>query len=165
MKLNIRHEYDCTPARFWEMYWDDEFAAMLREGSTVQRDVVDDRTEGSLSIQRIRFTPERELPSAVAAIIGSKKLVYEQQNEYDPDNGVLRWQVVPTFLPDKLEAAGTVRVEDLGDGRCAQIIEGEITVRVAFIGGQIEKAVVGEVEKSWEKTAETGRKWLQRHTA
>jgi len=165
VKLNIRHEYDCTPARFWEMYWDEEFASMLQEGSTVQRDVVDERTEGSVQVQRIRFTPDRELPSAVASIIGSKKLVYEQENRYDPDAGLLRWEVVPTFLPDKLKAAGTVRVEDLGDGRCVQLIDGEITVKVAFIGGQIEKAVVAEVEKSWAKTAETGREWLRRHTA
>jgi len=162
VKLNIRHEYDCTPARFWEMYWDEEFASMLKEGSTVQREVVDERTEGSLSVQRIRFTPERELPSAVGAIIGSNKLVYEQENKYDAEQGVLYWEVVPTFLPGKLKAAGTVRVEDLGNGRCAQIIEGDISVKVAFIGGQIEKAVVAEVEKSWAKTAETARRWLKR---
>ncbi|MEM6929792.1 MAG: DUF2505 domain-containing protein [Myxococcota bacterium] len=163
--MNIRHEYDCTPERFWEMYWDDEFASMLKEGSTVQRDVVEERTEGSLSIQRIRFTPERELPSAVSAIIGSKKLVYEQENKYDADKGVVHWEVVPTFLPDKLKASGTVRVEDIGDGRCAHIIVGYISVKVAFIGGQIEKAVVGEVDKSWATTAEKGREWLRRHSA
>lgn len=162
MKLNIRHEYDCTPAQFWEMYWDDEFAAMLSEGSTVQREVVDERTEGALSVQRIRFTPDRELPSAAAAIIGSSKLVYEQENAYDAAKGEMRWQVVPSFLPDKLKAAGTMRVEDIGGGRCAQVIEGDISVKVAFIGGQIEKAVVGEVEKSWQKTAETARRWLAR---
>ena len=113
-------------------------------------------------MQRIRFTPEQELPSAVASLIGSKKLVYEQENKYDPGNGVLQWEVVPSFLPGKLQARGTVRVEDLGDGRCAQIIDGDIAVKVMLIGGQIEKAVVAEVEKSWERTAETGREWLRR---
>ncbi|MEN0065764.1 MAG: DUF2505 domain-containing protein [Myxococcota bacterium] len=165
MKLNIRHEYDCTPAQFWTMYWDDEFAAMLQEGSTVQRDIVDERTEGALSVQRIRFTPDQELPTAVASIIGSKKLVYEQENKYDAEKGILHWEVVPSFLPGKLTAAGTVRVEDLGDGRCAQIIDGDIKVNVSFIGGRIEKAVVAEVEKSWAKTAETGREYLRQRTA
>lgn len=165
MKLNIRHEYDCTPQQFWTMYWDDEFAEMLQEGSTVQRDVVDERTEGDLSIQRIRFTPDRELPSAVAKMIGTSKLAYDQENKYDEANGVLHWEVLPSFLPDKVKAAGRVTVEDLGNGRCAQVIDGEINVKVTFIGGQIEKAVVAEVEKSWAKTAETAREWLRRHTA
>ncbi len=165
MKLHIQNTFDCTPARFWEMYWDDDLDAMLNEGSTVQRELLEERTDGDLLIRRLRFTPERELPAAAASLLGASKLVYEQENAWDRSNSVLQWKVIPTILPGKLDAQGTFKVSPLGADRCEQIVEGVISVNVRFIGGQIEKAVIAEVEKSWNRTAETCRTWLQRHGA
>ncbi|MBX2796596.1 MAG: DUF2505 domain-containing protein [Myxococcales bacterium] len=163
MKLNIRQTFPCSPARFWEMYWSDSLDAMLNEGSTVQRDVLEEREDGDVLIRRLRFTPEQELPRAAASLLGSSKLVYEQENRFDRSNGVLHWEVIPTILPGKLEAKGTVEVHPAGDGQCEQVVAGDITVNVRFIGGQIEKAVVAEVEKSWNRTAEVCRSWLREH--
>ena len=165
MKLDIRHTFDCTPARFWEMYWSDELDAMLNEGSTVQRELLEERREGGVLVRRLRFTPERELPAAASSLLGASKLVYEQENRWDEANSVLQWRVIPTILPGKLDAHGTLEVRPLGADRCEQVVVGDITVAVRFIGGQIEKAVVAEVEKSWERTAQTCRAWLQKFGA
>ena len=164
MKLDIRHTFPCSPARFWEMYWDDELDAMLNEGSTVQRDVVEERTEGAVVVRRLRFTPDQELPSAAASLLGTNKLTYEQENRYDPDAGRLDWTLIPTFLPGKIKAAGAVEAHPAGDDQCEMVVSGEIKVNITFIGGQVEKRVVAEVERSWNRTAETCREWLRRHT-
>ncbi len=163
MKLDIRHRYDCTPARFWEMYWDDDLDAMLREGSTIQRDVVEEREEGEVLIRRLRFTPQQELPSVAAGILGTNKLVYEQENRFDRGAGVLHWSVMPTILPGKLDARGTVEVSAVGESACEQRVLGDIAVRIPLVGGRVEKAVVAEVEKSWNRTAEACREWLKKH--
>ncbi|HHO54310.1 MAG TPA: DUF2505 domain-containing protein [Deltaproteobacteria bacterium] len=165
MKLHIQHTFNCTPTRFWEMYWDDDLDAMLNEGSNIQRDLLEERTEGDVLIRRVRFTPERELPAAAAKLLGTNKLVYEQENAWDRSNSVLHWKVIPTILPGKLDAQGTFAVSPLGDAQCEQLVQGVISVNVRFIGGQIEKAVIAEVERSWNRTAETCRTWLQRHGA
>ena len=165
MKLDIRHQFDCTPARFWEMYWDDELDAMLNEGSSFDRDVVDEREEGDVLIRRLRFTPHQELPAAGAALLGTAKLVYEQENRFDRSTNTLHWKVEPTILPGRLTAGGTVEVNPRGDQGCEQVVAGEIVVNVMMIGGRIEKAVVAEVEKSWNRTAEVCRAWLQKHGA
>ncbi len=164
MKLDIRHTFDCTPERFWEMYWSDELDAMLNEGSTIQRDLLEERREGDVLVRRLRFTPERELPAAAASLLGASKLVYEQENRFDRANSVLHWQVIPTILPGKLDARGKLEVRPTSGG-CEQVVTGDITVQVRFIGGQIEKAVIAEVEKSWNRTAETCRAWLQKFGA
>lgn len=162
MKLFVRHTFDCTPERFWEMYWDPAFDEALRRDAAVRRDVLEERTEGTVSIRRLRFTPERELPGPVASLIGTNKLVYEQENRWDSSSGTMDWKVIPTFLPGKLDAGGQFRVRAIPGG-CEQVVEGDITVNVRFIGGQIEKSVVAEVERSYEKTAATCREWLKSH--
>lgn len=160
MKLYVRNAFDCTPGRFWEMYWDDAFDELVRKEAAVQRDILEERTEGDVLIRRVRFTPDRELPGPVATFLGAKKLVYEQENRWDKSNGTMYWKVIPTILPGKLDAKGTFRVVGTPDG-CEQVVEGDISVNVMFIGGQIEKAVIAEVEKSYEKTAATCREWLK----
>ena len=162
MKLFVRHTFDCTPERFWQMYWDPEFDAMLQKEAGVTRELLEERKEGDVVVRRLRVIPDRELPSAASAVIGTKKLVYEQENRWDERNGVLQWRILPTILPGKLDAKGSFRV-NATPGGCEQLVEGDITVNVRFIGGQVEKAVVGEVEKSYERTAATCREWLRRH--
>jgi hypothetical protein len=164
VKLLVRHTFDCTPERFWQMYWDPEFDAMMRRNAAVQRELLEERREGDVVVRRLRITPERELPAAASALVGAKKLVYEQENRWDERNNVLHWRVIPTVLPGKLDAHGNFRVNAVPGG-CEQVVEGEINVNVRFVGGQIEKFVVAEVEKSYEKTAATSREWLAKHPA
>jgi hypothetical protein len=165
MKLNVRHRFDCSPETFWKMYWDDAFDAQLRKESAVQRDVLEERTEGDVLVRRVRLTPDRELPGPVATLLGAKKLVYEQENRWDRATSTMHWRVIPTILPGKLDAQGTFRVVAAAGGGCEQVVEGNISVNVMLVGGQIEKAVVAEVEKSYAKMAETSREWLRTHPA
>lgn len=164
MKLLVRHRFDCTPERFWQMYWDPDFEAALRQQAAVQRELLEERREGDVVVRRLRFTPDRELPAAAAAVLGARKLVYEQENRWDERARVLHWRVIPTLLPGKLDAHGQFRVEAVPGG-CEQLVEGDIQVNVRFVGGQIEKLVVAEVEKSYDKTAASCREWLAKHPA
>lgn len=162
VKLYVRHTFPCDPETFWRMYWDDDFDAMMRRESTVERELLEQREVGGVLIRRVRFTPQRELPGPAAKVLGSKKLIYEQENRWDREASRMNWRVVPTVLPGKLDAKGTFVVKPAAGG-CEQIVDGEITVNVMFIGGQIEKAVVAEVEQSYDKMAVVAREWLQKH--
>lgn len=162
MKLDIRHTFACTPQRFWEMYWDDALDEMMRESSKLQRELVEERTEGEIAVRRLRFIPDKELPAAAARLVGAKKLIYEQENRYDAARGVLDWRMLPTVLSGKLDAAGSLRVEPRGEADCEQVVTGDIRVNVPFIGGQIERAVLAEVQRGWDRAAETYRAWLTR---
>ena len=110
MKLFVGTSSHCTPARFWEMYWDPGLDEALRRDAAVTREVLEERTEGQVLIRRLRFTPDRELPGPVATLIGAKKLVYEQENRWDRATGTMHWKVIPTVLPGKLEAKGVFKV-------------------------------------------------------
>jgi hypothetical protein len=159
VKLAVRHRFDCTVDQFWDMYWDPVFDQELQKEAGISREVLEERREGPVSIRRVRITPDRELPGPVASLLGSKKLIYEQENRWDEEKRVLHWRVVPTFLPGKLDAAGTMTVRPSGSG-CEQVVDGSITVKVMLIGPRIEQGVVDEVSKSYERAAATCRRWL-----
>ena len=162
MKLHVRHEYPCSPERFWEMYWHDSFDAVLDANSDAKRELIEMKDEGGVLYRRLRFTPNRTLPKPVAKILGSDKLVYEQENFWHKADSIMKWKVLPTVLPGKIRAEGTFEVTPQGSG-CVQEVRGDIEVNIRFIGGQVEKAVVEQVEKAYVKIAEAGRQWLKDH--
>jgi hypothetical protein len=165
MKLDVRHFYPCSTERWWDMYWDDGFDAMLMKDSTVDREVVEEHEEGGKFIRRLRFTPKAELPGPVAKIVGAKKLVYEQVNTFDRKNGVMHWKVLPSFMDaSKFTAEGTLRADPTGSG-CESVASGDITVNVRFIGGQIEKQVVSQIKEAYDRMALAGKEWLAANPA
>jgi len=162
VKLLVRNRFDCTPTRFWEMYWSDSFDEMLSAGSDVKRELLEERDEAGVNVRKVRFTPSTELPRSVAKLLGADRLIYDQEMRYHPDASRMEWRVVPTILPGKLDAHGDFVVVPSGDG-CEQVVEGVISVNVPLLGSRIEKGVVTEVEKSYEKTAAVMREWLRAH--
>ncbi|MCB9669022.1 MAG: DUF2505 domain-containing protein [Alphaproteobacteria bacterium] len=161
MKLNVRYAYPCTPERYWEMYWDDAFDAQLQANSTVKRELVEETDAGGVVTRKLRFTPENELPGPVAAIVGTKKLVYDQVNVWDRAASVMSWEVLPTFLSsDKFSAKGVFKVVPKGPG-CELQIDGDIDVKVRFIGGQIEKQIVSQIEDAYAKMHTASVAWLE----
>lgn len=160
MKLKVRYDYPCTPERYWEMYWDDEFDAKLQQDSTVKREVISQSDENGVLTRRLRFTPDAELPGPVAKVIGSKKLVYEQINVWDRAASTMTWKVLPTFISeDKFKAEGTFKVADEAPG-CELQIDGTIDVKIRFIGGTVEKQVVAQIEDAYAKMHTASVAWL-----
>lgn len=149
MKLQVRHNFACTPDEFWTLFWDPSYDQRLQQGSEVLRELLEEKEEGTRRRLRYRFTPKKTLPPAVAAVAGTDKLVYEQDNVFDRATGLLTWKVRPALVPDKVTAEGTFRVVPAGAG-CERVAEGTIEVRVPFIGGRIEEAIVNDVKQGYE---------------
>jgi hypothetical protein len=147
---------------FWKMYWDEAYDRMLAEGSAVTREIVSQVDEAGVIVRRLRFTPHKELSRPMAKLIGSKKLIYEQENRWNVAASSMTWEVIPTVLPGKLSAKGTFDVVASGSG-CQQVVEGDVSVNVRFIGGQIEKGIIQEVHKSYERSAVASNRWLADH--
>lgn len=160
MKLQARYTYDCTPEQYWEMYWDDGFDAKLQKNSTVAREVIEESDSGDVLTRKLRFTPHAELPTAAAKIIGSSKLVWDQVNHWHRSKSSLLWEVLPTFISsDKFTAKGDFRVVPNGSG-CAVEVDGEIAVKIRFIGGQIESQVVSQIKDAYDNMDRVSKSWL-----
>ncbi len=154
MKLYVENYLPAPPSVVWEVFESDEYKERYREevGDTLH--LIERRHEGNVEIQRIRNEPNRELPGVVARLLGAKKLSFTQENRLDLDKNVMEWFVKLDVLTDMVEVKGTTSCIDAGGGETRRVIDGEIKVKVPVVGGQIERIVVAEFEKSMRRAVD-----------
>jgi hypothetical protein len=152
VKLQVRHSFDCTPDEFWNLFWDPSYDKALQQktGEAVKRELLEEKDVNGKRFLRYRFTPKKTLPPPVAALAGTDRLIYEQENVFDRASGLLTWKVKPAIVPDKITAQGEFKVTPRAGGGCERVVDGTIEVRVTFIGGKIEEAIVNDVKGAYE---------------
>lgn len=160
-KIDIRNELACDAATFWQAFWDARYDALLRDAARYTRQLLDDRTEGSLRLWKARVIPDRKLPSMVRGVLGADKLIYVQHNKLDTEVGVLEWRVVPEVMSDKVRCEGTMTVRDLAGGRSERLVRGEIEVKVFGIGGRVERTIAENIETSYAAATDVLAEWLR----
>lgn len=160
MKLALTHLFPCTPAEFFQLLEDPELEALQCRVGDMRRDVVEQRQNPDGSrYRRIRCRPNRQLPVFLKPFLGPDGIVYDQVNEWDPRTNLLRWRVEVPAFGERMQVAGTTRLEPHPSG-CKRTIEGEVTVKVRLVGGQIEKFVGEDLQKSYDKTARAIAEWM-----
>ena len=107
------------------------------------------------------MVPDRELPKPLAKLLGSNKLVYEQQCHLDRSQNQLTWEVIPAVFTDKITAKGTLTVVPTETG-CVREVIGDVDVKVRLIGGRIEKAIISDVKKSYDRAAQVRMAHLEK---
>lgn len=160
-RIQAQHVFDCDTETYWTLFWDPRYDAILQSKAAYEREIFDDRTEGSVRTWRARVTPDRELPGMVKKLLGTDKLIYEQHNRLDMAQGVLEWRVVPAVMGDKIDCKGVIRLTPEGSGRCRRVVDGQIEVKVFGVGGRIEKAIVDNVMASYNNAAEAVHEYLK----
>ena len=105
------------------------------------------------------MSPRKELPALVQKAIGQPRLSYVQEIEEDAATLSTRWKVIPDFLTEKVKCSGTSRIVPAAGG-CDRIIEGAIDVAIPLIGGTIEKQIVEQISRSYDKAAEVLRTFI-----
>ena len=159
-KFSLTHVFPCTPAALFDHLDDPAMEDVQSRESNVQREVLERRVNpaGTRS-KRVRCKPNRTLPGFLRPLVGPEGIVYVQVTEADPAKGLIRWRVEAPALGERLRVGGTTRIEPHPEG-CRRIIDGEVTVSVRLVGGQIEKFVAEDVQKSYEKTAPAMRAFI-----
>jgi hypothetical protein len=160
MKFKSEHRFhSLTLAQYEQLYFDEAFNIALCQAVGLHRTLVS-RDDGGDRIRRVvRVAPERELPGAVAKLLGATRLEYTETIDYAWGSGRGTWSTQMAVMSDKVDSRGTFGFAASGDG-VVRVIEGDVTVRVPLIGGAIEKGVVAEVCSGYDKAAEFTRKWL-----
>lgn len=160
MKLYVESLLPVDPATAWSLFESSEFEQRLEAKTNLKCEVLESRDEGNGTFRRLRYTSGTELPTMVAKALGSKNLTYEQHNRFDRSTGTMQWTVQLPVAADRVSVSGTTSIT-AHDGGSKRVVDGEIVVRMRLIGGQIEKAVVGEFEKSMARAVDIVRDLIQ----
>jgi len=156
MKLHIVSDLPGDPALVWDVFEGAEFQARLDAQTGLRTEVIETRQEGPVQVRRLRYTSKTELPAMAARALGSSTLSYEQENRFNAAAGTLTWVVKIAMLGDRVKASGDT-VITAAPGGSRRVVNGDVTISIPIIGGQIEKVIGGEFEKSMGRAVEIAR--------
>lgn len=166
MRYRIADEFDTTVARYWDMFFGDDYNDGLWPALDMGYERVSFTREGEgddLVIRREQIlTPRRELPGFMKKLVQGA-LTYREKNVFRARDNRMEVETIPSVLADKIVSAGTYWLEPAGEGRVRRVYEGEVTCKIPLVGGKIEKQIVSEVEESYRKTTRFTRDWLAKN--
>lgn len=161
MEIRISHLFPCSPQVYWRTAWNPEFERELRSEAEVDFTILEERVDGDRTHTRTRISPRRELPLIAQKALGQARFSYIQEVEADAGSLTTRWRVTTDLLPEKLRCEGTSKVVEAASG-CERLIEGSIDVAIPLVGGAVERQIVSEIQRSYERAADVVRRHLPR---
>ena len=156
MKLYLASDLDFSPETAWSIFESPEFEKRLEDATDLVCTVLEEKMEGEIKVRRLKYESKRDLPKMVAKALGASRLTYEQHNRFDPAKSQLTWKVVLPVLADRVKAGGTTTISATSKG-ARRVVDGDVTVKMRLIGGQIEKAVVAEFERGMARAVDLVR--------
>ena len=161
--LDIEHAFNCSEATFWDkVFLDPEYNERLFKTELkfpVWRELSREERGGQLH-RVLEVVPYvGELPSAIKAVVG-EGIGYEERGVLDRAAKTYKVVVVPNKLADKLSIkVDMVTVAD-GDNRCRRKAHAEAIVKIFGVGGMIEKRMLADLEKSYQKSADFTNRFI-----
>jgi hypothetical protein len=155
--LEIEHTYNCSEATFWDrLFLDPEYNERLFKTELkfpVWREVSREERGGTLH-RVVEVVPYvGELPGALKAVIG-EGIGYEERGVLDRSAKTYKVTVVPNKLADKLSVKVDIWTVADGDSRCKRKVRADASVKIFGVGGAIEKRMLSDLERSYQKSAD-----------
>lgn len=161
--LEIEHTFNCSEATFWDrIFLDPEYNERLFKTELkfpVCREV--SREERGSALHRVvEVVPYvGELPATLKAVIG-EGIGYEERGVLDRTAKTYKVVVVPNKLADKLNIKVDIWTTPDGDNRCRRKARAEASVKIFGVGGAIEKRMLADLERSYQKSADFTNRFI-----
>jgi hypothetical protein len=160
VKFVVEHTFAAEIAAYETLFFDEPFCVALGEALGLGRELLRlERTESTI-VRHVRCEPRRDPESAAGKAFGSSRASYVEELAYDRATHVATWRTIPNVFPDRVKTSGTIELVAAGDGT-RRVVRGEVVARLFGFGGLVERAVVQEIEKSYEATARFTERWLR----
>ena len=161
--LEVEHTFNCSEATFWErIFLDPEYNERLFKTELkfpVWREVSREERGGKLH-RVVEVVPYvGELPAALKAVVG-EGIGYEERGVLDRAGRRYDVVVVPNRLADKLSIRVDMSTVPDGDKRCRRKARAEANVKIFGLGGTIEKRLLSDLERSYQKSADFTNRFI-----
>jgi len=156
--FRIEHTFNCSEETFWtKVFLDDEYNRQLfleRLKFSVWRVLKNDDRGNEVERVVEAAPPIGDLPGPLKSVVGDNA-GYQERGLLD--RGAKRYTatVVPNRLADKINVKIEISTVADGQNRCRRIARGSVNVKMMFpVGGLLEKKMIGDLEKSYAKSAD-----------
>jgi hypothetical protein len=161
--LEVEHTFNCSEATFWDrIFLDPEYNERLFKTELkfpVNREISREEKGGVLH-RVVEVVPYvGELPAALKAVIG-EGIGYEERGVLDRNAKTYKVVVVPNKLAEKLSIKVDIMTVADGENRCRRKARAEASVKIFGVGGAIEKRMLGDLERSYQKSADFTNRFI-----
>nr|HEX4315313.1 DUF2505 family protein [Kofleriaceae bacterium] len=161
MKLEIEDVFALPSCEAYErLYFDEDYnialGAALRMGRALRRL---DRTPERV-IRHVAFEPAQD-PGSPVEHLGTSRKAFIEVMDYDLRAHRGTWTTTPNVFADRVTNAGTFELAMVAGG-VRRVVTADVRVRLFGFGGRVEKLIVGEIVKNYEKSTRFMREWIAR---
>ena len=101
-----------------------------------------------------------KVPVFAKKVVTREMLSWDEISRYELDKHMARWEVHPNVKADwkkYFHAEGTYALEELASGKTRRVVKGELDLRVPVVKRVAERAILGEIRKTFDAEAATLR--------
>lgn len=109
-------------------------------------DVLERTEHGDTVTLRIRYRFVADLSPAVTAVVDPERLTWVEESVHDLAARTVRVTLHPDHYADRLRCTGTYRYTER-DGATVRRVDGDLKVKVLFVAGQVERALVSGLKE------------------
>jgi hypothetical protein len=162
--FTMRHDIECTPERFWELFFDNELQKriFLQELAFPKWEVIDHKETEKEIVRLAKAIPKLDAPAAVTKVLGSG-FGYTEEGRFDKASKVYRFVIKPSTLADKLKNEGSVKCEPNGASKCTRVVDVTVEAKIMIVGGTIEKMTEKSTRDGWAMSAKVFNEILKKN--
>ena len=151
MKLTTEAIYHCEPRRYLEEYFNGEGRSRREtEGCTaVSWKILESSRDGGVWRHVAESIEKLDAPLPIRKIFG-ETVRMEEHASWRTDGNVIEIEYRPDKMQKKISIRGTIRAEDLGDGKTRACFDVDVVYRIFGVGGLLEKISAKEMPKAIE---------------
>jgi hypothetical protein len=136
-------------------------------------ELLDQRVDGHLVHQRVRYAFTGDLSPAVTRVVDPRKLTWVESSTLDRRTHVTDFEILPDHYANRLSARGRFTLTGGTSGSATggtthtaattRTAEGDLTVHVPLVGRRAEQAIVSGLADHARLEADAVNDWLRRN--
>lgn len=152
---------DAVQAVFLEPGFYEDLAELPKLGAPA---LIDQRRDGPVVVQRVRYRFAGDLSPAARAVLDPDRLTWVDESVHDLGARTVTFRLLPDHYADRFRCSGTYTFDELGDDPPVTLrrAEGELTVRAAFVGGAVERAIADGLREHLAMETPIVERWVGR---
>jgi hypothetical protein len=159
MNVLIDDVFMISPAEYESLYFDEAFNEASGRAMRMGRALLHFERTSERIVRKVQYEPDRDPDSPAGKAFGTTRASFIEELDYDVRARKGVWRTIPNLLPDRVSNRGTIEFVE-APGGVRRIVCAEVKITLLGFGRMIERMVVREIVKSYERTTAFTNEWL-----
>lgn len=163
-KFSLEHSFPTISVALFEKYLNhpllNEKLAAMPGYRTRSMEEQSEGPDGEIS-WKFKVVAGGQLPPAIQKILSEDMFAWWEESKFYPDEHCIRWSISPLFKQVSFNGNGIWRLEKEGKGT-RRVIEGEISVKIPFVGKLVENYLISELKRNFEVEPEIQKSFYEK---